>query len=343
MSPAAFSLQELLAPVQPGLERMRSILAAELTESGPVGERVESLARFRGKELRAAMVLLAGQAVGNEHPELPQVAAVLELIHLATLVHDDVLDGADLRRNLPSVHAQWDEQTAILLGDMLYSRAFHLSTRLNSVLAARVLSASAQRICAGEMEQAALRYQFDLSQDRYEFIAAAKTAELYAAACELGARYQGDPALEGSPDSQPEGWALELREFGREVGLAFQIIDDVLDLEGQQADVGKRVGNDVEDGKVTLPVLYVYSHANGAVQAAIREAYQGELPDSGDRRSDRLQALREACDLGPGLAYAKERASALLHQALGRAQGLPASPAKDTLVRMAEYILRRKR
>lgn len=336
---STLTLAELLAPVQPGLERMRAILAAELTESGPVGERVESLARFRGKELRAAMVLLAGQAVGNEHPELPQVAAVLELIHLATLVHDDVLDGADLRRNVPSVHAQWDEQTAILLGDMLYSRAFHLSTRLRSVLAAQVLSKSAQRICAGEMEQAALRYRFDLPQERYEAIAGAKTAELYAAACELGARYQGDPALEGPPASPPVGWALELREFGREVGLAFQIIDDVLDLEGQEEQVGKRVGNDVEDGKVTLPVLHVYASASGSVQAAIREAYQGSLPTG----AHRLEVLRAACDLGPGIHYAKRRAQDLLHNALRRAHGLPESAAKNTLVRIAEYILRRQR
>ena len=355
MSSSALSLPDLLAPVQSGLAEMRAILARELRDSGPVGERVEYLARFRGKELRAAMVLLAGQATGNAHPELPQVAAVLELIHLATLVHDDVLDGADLRRNLPSVHAQWDEQTAILLGDMLYSRAFHLSTRLSNVLAARVLSQAAQRICAGEMEQAALRYSFDLSQERYEAIAEAKTAELYAAACELGARF-GRPAVgepdggsgvgaqetswsAGAWDSQPQGLALEMREFGREVGLAFQIIDDVLDLEGLQEQVGKRVGNDVEDGKVTLPVLHVYQRSTPAIQNSIRAAYLEDLPGG----QTRIERLREVCDLEPGLAYAKARANSLLQRALERAQALPASEARTTLIQIAEYILRRKR
>ncbi|HRV82833.1 MAG TPA: polyprenyl synthetase family protein, partial [Planctomycetota bacterium] len=249
MSSEVVALPELLAPVRAGLIAMREILSAELSDQGPVGERVAHISRFRGKELRAALVLLAGQAVDNRDPELPQVAAVLELIHLATLVHDDVLDGADLRRNLPSVHVAWDEQTAILLGDMLYSRAFHLSTRLRSILAASLLSLAAQRICAGEMEQAALRYRFDLDQDTYESIAAAKTAELYAAACELGARYKGEP---GAWSDKEERKALELKAFGRELGLAFQIMDDVLDVIGKEVEVGKRVGNDVEDGKVTL-------------------------------------------------------------------------------------------
>ena len=331
MKSSALSLPELLAPVATGLEEMRTILGKELTEDGEVGKRVEYLARFRGKELRAALVLLCGQAVDNPSQELPQVAAVLELIHLATLVHDDVLDGADLRRNLPSVHAKWDEQTAILLGDMLYSRAFHLSTRLDSILAARLLSQCAQRICQGEIEQASLRYRFDLDQERYEAIASAKTAELYSAACELGARYPADPRESSSPE------AKELAAFGRELGLAFQIIDDVLDLEGEQRVVGKRVGNDVEDGKVTLPVLHVFGQADPQTQRAIRGAYQD--PDL----EERLPSLMRACDLTPGLDYAKARAEELLNSALERLQRLPDTEARTTLRRLAEFVQYRKR
>ncbi|MCA9001665.1 MAG: polyprenyl synthetase family protein, partial [Planctomycetes bacterium] len=123
MSSSTFSLDEILEPVQDDLVRMRQVLDGALAAQGAVGERTSHVARFRGKELRAALVLLCGQASGSQSEELPQVAAVLELIHLATLVHDDVLDGADVRRGLASVHAEWDEQTAILMGDMLYSRA----------------------------------------------------------------------------------------------------------------------------------------------------------------------------------------------------------------------------
>ncbi len=331
MSPSTFSLSELLAPVHAGLEAMRDILSAELSGEGLVGERTAHVARFRGKELRAAMVLLSGQATGRSTPEHPQVAAVLELIHLATLVHDDVLDGADVRRSLPSVHSVWDEQTAILMGDMLYSRAFHLSTCLDSNLAARVLSKSAQRICAGELEQAARRYDFDMPQADYENIASAKTAELYAAACELGARYPDAPSEPPTPVAQL------MRSFGEELGLAFQIIDDVLDLTGEAAVVGKSVGNDVEDGKVTLPVLHIYANADETTRKAIRDAYQG--PSDGGR----MVLLRAACDLTPGLEFARNRAHGLLTQALQRLQTLPDSDARKSLIQITEYVASRQK
>jgi octaprenyl-diphosphate synthase len=331
MSPSTFSLEELLEPVRDGLEQMRAALNAELSDDGFVGERTAHVARFRGKELRAAMVLLSGQATGRTTAEHPKVAAVLELIHLATLVHDDVLDGAHVRRSLPSVHVVWDEQTAILMGDMLYSRAFHLSTCLDSNLAARVLSKGAQRICAGELEQAARRYDFEMSQADYEGIASAKTAELYAAACELGARYP-DP-----PSQAPRPEALLMRQFGEEVGLAFQIIDDVLDVTGDASVVGKSVGNDVEDGKVTLPVLHIYAKANKTIQKAIREAYQGSCEGA------RMEALRAACDLAPGIEYARNRAHGLLTSALQRLRTLPDSPARKSLIQITEYVASRQK
>lgn len=331
MSPSTFSLEELLAPVQDGLVQMRQALAAELSGEGFVGERTAHVARFRGKELRAAMVLLSGQATGRMTDEHPKVAAVLELIHLATLVHDDVLDGAHVRRNLPSVHVVWDEQTAILMGDMLYSRAFHLSTCLSSNLAARLLSQGAQRICAGELEQAARRYDFDMSQAEYENVASAKTAELYAAACELGARYPD------SPEDPPSELAREMRLFGEEVGLAFQIIDDVLDLTGDAAVLGKSVGNDVEDGKVTLPVLHVYAASDEAGRESIRDAFKGPVEGS------RMEALRAACDLRPGIEFAKKRAHGLLTQALQRLQALPESSARSSLIHITEYVASRQK
>ncbi|MDF1838548.1 MAG: polyprenyl synthetase family protein [Planctomycetota bacterium] len=331
MSPTTFSLEELLAPVQADLERMRQVLIEALSTEGLVGERTAHVARFRGKELRAAMVLLCGQATGRLTDEHPKVAAVLELIHLATLVHDDVLDGADVRRNLPSVHVVWDEQTAILMGDMLYSRAFHLSTCLSSNLAARVLSMGAQRICAGELEQAARRYDFGMSQQEYEGVASAKTAELYAAACELGARYPD------SPEEPASEQARMMRGFGEDLGLAFQIIDDVLDLTGEASVVGKSVGNDVEDGKVTLPVLHVYANADAAGRKAIESAFRDPCTGS------RMDALRSACDLEPGIAHAKQRAHGLLTQALQRLMTLPDTTARRSLIQITEYVASRQK
>ncbi|MHC4263253.1 MAG: polyprenyl synthetase family protein, partial [Planctomycetota bacterium] len=303
------------------------VLDAELQdESAAVRDMLGHVARFRGKQLRAAMVLLCGRASGNYGDEHPSVAAVIELIHLATLVHDDVLDGASVRRRVASVNVRWDNQTAVLLGDWLYARAFALSTRLESRIVSQRLSETTQVICRGEIEQASRRYDFEQTQEQYESIAGAKTAVLYAAACELGALYpDGDPRL-----------ASELGRFGHEIGLAFQIIDDVLDLTGSEAEVGKSVGTDVADGKVTLPVLVTYRSSNEATRAAIRDAY------TLDGVEDRVAHLRSVCDLGPGIEAARTRADELLRSALGRLEGLPNLEVRDSLSRAGNFILQRR-
>ncbi|MCA9003396.1 MAG: polyprenyl synthetase family protein, partial [Planctomycetes bacterium] len=196
---------------------------------------------------------------------------------------------------------------------------------------ARILSHGAQRICAGELEQAARRYDFEMPQADYERITSAKTAELYASACELGARYPASPDVESGP------LARDMRAFGEELGLAFQIIDDVLDLTGDASVVGKSVGNDVEDGKITLPVLKVYRDSDETVRAAMRHAYQGPVEGS------RMEALRAACDLGPGIEFARERALELLHRALERVHSLPEGAARTSLVQLTEYVASRQK
>ena len=342
MSDRSTELSALLAPIEADLERTREVLDRELTDdSAAVRDMLDHVGRFRGKQLRAAMTLLCARAAGNLGPEHPRVAAVIEMIHLATLVHDDVLDGASVRRRVASVNTRWDNQVAVLLGDWLYARAFALSTRLESPLVSRHLALTTQRICRGEIEQAGHRYDFELSREGYEAIAGAKTAALYAAACELGALYpNGDERV-----------ATELGRFGWEVGLAFQIVDDVLDLTGTEDEVGKSVGNDVEDGKVTLPVLHVYAGADDAQRAAIRDAYTDpDLavdPEQGGGASAagstaRLDRLREVCDLEPGIRVARRRADELLDSALRRLEVLPAGPIRETLVRAGSFVLQRR-
>lgn len=326
MSPADARLVRLLAPVSPGMERMREIMLRQLAEtSRAVGDMTDHVSRFRGKQLRGALVLLAGEATGNTTDEHPAVAAIVELIHLATLVHDDVLDGASVRRRVACVNQRWDNQTAVLLGDFLYARAFALSTDLSSRLASRTLAEATRRLCVGEIDQAALRYDFELSQADYERIAGAKTATLYAAACELGARYPGGR----------EELGLEMREYGWEIGLAFQIVDDCLDVMGDEQVVGKTVGNDVEDGKITLPVLRAYALADDATRAAIRETF---TRPGLDRRCARL---RELCDLDAGVEYALRRAQELVESARARANALEPSPHRAALQDLGEFVLQR--
>jgi octaprenyl-diphosphate synthase len=316
MKPTDARLQRLYAPIKDGMAAMRGVLAEELATDAPaVADMTDHISRFQGKQLRAALVLLVGKATNNDDAELPQVAAIVELIHLATLVHDDVLDGAEVRRRVACVNERWDNQVAVLLGDWLYSRAFHRSTTLSSRLASQRLATTSQEICVGE-----------IPESRYERIAGAKTAALYAAACELGASYPSGDA--------PNGEAMG--RFGWELGLAFQIIDDVLDLTGTEDVVGKSVGNDVEDGKVTLAVLRTYATADADTRQAIRDVYT--RPDL----DDRVARLREACDLGPGLDYARARANALLTSARGRLAALGDSPARDALERMMTFLQERR-
>ncbi len=332
MSEIDSRLQRVLAPVADGMARMRSVLERQIQESSrAVGDMTDHVGRFRGKQLRGALVLLAGDATGNATDEHPAIGAIVEMIHLATLVHDDVLDGAKVRRRVACVNQRWDNQTAVLLGDFLYARAFALSTDLSSRLASRVLAETTRRICVSEIEQAARRYDFDLPQSVYEEISGGKTASLYSAACELGARY---------PGGREEAGSL-MRRFGWEVGLAFQIVDDCLDVVGDEAVVGKSVGNDVEDGKVTLPVLRAYVLADDRARARIRDVYTAPgLASPGHER--RLAHLREACDLSAGVEFAMERAGALVARAQERLSAFEPSPAREALSSVADFVLERQ-
>jgi len=317
---------EIVAPVTDGLARVNDILRAQLTEdSGAVRDMTGHVGRFRGKQLRAALVLLSGDATGNATDEHAAVAAIVEMIHLATLVHDDILDGAEVRRRVACVNQRWDNQIAVLLGDFLYARAFALSTELSSRLCSRVLAETTRRLCVGEIEQSTRRYDFELPQETYENISGAKTASLYAAACELGARYPG-----GNEEVGKELWT-----FGWNLGLAFQIVDDCLDVVGSEATVGKTLGQDVEDGKVTLPVLYTYQQADDALRARIRDVFTAPGIEH------RAARLREVCDLAPGVEYAMSRARALADDAKARLAALAPSRAKQSLEATAEFVLAR--
>jgi len=332
-------IDDMLAPVAPGMERMRSIMEAQVrSDAAAVQAMTAHVGSFRGKQLRAALVLLVGKAVQARDDEHPEVAAIVELIHLATLVHDDVLDGARVRRRVACVNERWDNQIAVLLGDFLYARAFHLSTTLRSRLASQLLADTTAVLCTGEIEQAALRRDFDLTQAKYEDIAAKKTGSLYSAACELGARYPRDER----EDPRVARLGVEMAAFGREIGLAFQIVDDCLDLVGEEEVVGKSVGNDVEDGKLTLPVLHAFARADAATRARMRTIYAPNATGAATGAPRRIELLRECCDLSAGVEQAMARAHELVANARARLAPLPASPAREALDAIAQFTLERR-
>src|SRR5205807_2219056 len=195
--------------------------------------------------LRPALLLLTARACGRVSAAHHILGAVVEMIHTATLVHDDVLDNASVRRHVATVNAGWGNQASILLGDYLFTHAFHLCSSVDA-RACRLIGEATNRLCAGELHQVTERGNLDLSEDDYFAIIDAKTAELTSCCCRLGALYGG----------MDEEVVESLATFGRSLGMAFQIADDLLDLVGEERSAGKSLGTDLEQQKLTLPIIF---------------------------------------------------------------------------------------
>src|SRR5437868_1931385 len=208
----------LFAPLAADLAETERVLAEELTSRAPhVQELLSHLRHYRGKRLRPTLLLLTAHACGGVTSEHHLLAAVVEMIHAATLVHDDVLDRADLRRHVPTVNAKWGNGGAVLLGDMLFSHAFYLAAQTSSTLACRIIGEATNRVCQGELHQIGEGGNLDLTEDEYFAIIDGKTAALTACCCQLGALFS----------QAAEGMVERMASFGRHLGIAFQIADDV--------------------------------------------------------------------------------------------------------------------
>lgn len=339
-------LRALVKPILTELERSTVVLEGALESASPAVLEISARARrYRGKRLRAAVTLLTGAAVAPRESsktghrvsalteELVTIAAIVEMIHMATLVHDDVLDHAEMRRRVPTVNALYGNQTAVLLGDWIYARAFCLSTQLEDQTCSRLLSDVTATLCQGEIEQTRARFDFDLDRARYLAMIEAKTASLYAASCELGAHYAG------AGDSVVAG----ARAFGKNLGLAFQIVDDCLDLEGVEDVVGKSLGTDVSEGKITLPMILVLEGLTKGHRRRFEEIFRvADAPARGARRADALEALRREFDLSAALAGAYALARRFAAGALAALEPFPPSEPKSCLESMTRYVLGRR-
>jgi octaprenyl-diphosphate synthase len=313
------------APIAAELAESERIFEAELASRFPfVQHLVGHCADFRGKKLRPALVLLTGQACGRLTRDHPVLAAVVEMIHTATLVHDDILDEAVIRRHAATVNAEWGNETAVLLGDYLFTHAFHLAASLDSTLACRWIGRTTNLVCEGEMQQVHGRGNQDLTEDEYFAIIRGKTAELTAVSCRLGAHYAGAPAA--TVDA--------LEGYGRDLGVAFQIADDVLDIWGEEQKTGKSLGTDLEKQKLTLPLIRLLATSAPATASAVRRLLADATPES------RME-LRPLLESSGALAYAWDRARQSVASAVAALGALPDSHARSTLRHLAGYVLRR--
>ena len=254
------SLKDLYGCIHSEMQQVDAVLRRELSDSFPfVDEVVQYAFQLGGKRLRPALVLLVGKAsqkeisqnsVGeNAIPhELILIAAVVEMIHTATLVHDDILDGAAIRRHLPTLHTRWDAGISVMAGDMIFTKALKLVAHLESMVPYQVIAGACHDTCYGELRQMGTRNEFGISVAEYLDIVAAKTAALLECSCQMGAFYAG-----ASPEIVDE-----FRLFGRELGMAFQMVDDLLDLIGNEQSMGKTLGTDIAQRKPTLPLLLYF-------------------------------------------------------------------------------------
>jgi len=261
--------------IPPELEPVSEVIADALTQVRarfdaqldcpllPVADLVTHVERYRGKMLRPVLVMLSGMAVSPAIPYSERItsdhvtlAAVCEMVHLATLVHDDVLDEADVRRGETTINSLYGNEAAVILGDYLIAAAYHLCSTLQDQRASLEIGRVSMDMCAGELVQLSNRDNLSLDRTTYVEIIERKTASLIAAACKLGARHS----------DADEHQQHSLHEFGRAIGVAFQIQDDLLDLTGDQASVGKNLGKDLEKGKLTLPVIIHLASATSSLR-----------------------------------------------------------------------------
>jgi octaprenyl-diphosphate synthase len=297
-----------------------------LSDFSHIEEVNEHLLFMRGKLFRPTLLLLSSRVEGESHDDALTMAAVVELVHLATLVHDDAVDHSALRRGLPTVNALWTHQVAIIMGDYLYSRGVAELARVGRLEALAVLANAANEMSVGEMRQLTSYDALDFSEEDYYRLIAAKTASLMAAACEMG-------ALVGAPS-----YRESLARYGHNLGMAFQIADDLLDYTGTEAVTGKPSGHDLRERKVTLPLVGALERATPAEEREIRAFFTLVDPDD----DDIARVIGIVAERG-GLTYAHARAARyadLAHLAL---QDLPEGVPRAALGDSIAYAVDRRR
>jgi len=317
-------LAALPPPVLSDLDQVEAILQREIRSQFPAVHRVlEYIQHYRGKRLRPVLLLLSARLCGPVRPEHYLLAAVLEMIHTATLIHDDILDGAQLRRHRPTVHSAWGVPAAILAGDFLLSHAFTLASQTGSTSACQLIGQVTNRLCEGEMLQSLQTPRFDLSEEEYFAIIRAKTAELISLACRLGAWFAH------APTDQIEA----LASFGLHLGLAFQIADDILDVIGDEPRMGKSLGTDWELAKPTLPFIYWLNSLPTQQRETYLEAWQ--------QRRLTLRQLRQLLDQAGAIQWAWHQAWNQVHLAEQALVSFSHSPERQALIALAQFTVRR--
>jgi octaprenyl-diphosphate synthase len=322
-----FSLARIQGPVSDRLEEVLDDLKRIVVADFEMIEEVNDyLMLMRGKLFRPTLLLLSSQVEGHRSERATTLGAVVELVHLATLVHDDAVDHSVLRRGHPTVNALFTHQIAVIMGDYLYSRAVMELARLDDLDSIRILGKAANEMSVGEMRQLAAYDALDFSEQDYYRLISSKTASLMAAACEMGA-LAGAAARRGA-----------LAEYGENLGMAFQIADDILDYTGQESDTGKPVGQDLRERKVTLPLVGALAEASEAELAVVRGFFS-----SSEASDESIAQIVGIVEERGGVEFARSKAEEYAGMAYAALDGLPEGSSVESLRGAVEYAVRRIR
>jgi octaprenyl-diphosphate synthase len=320
-------LTTLLDPVAVPLRRVDEVLQEQVSgfDVG-VGDHVRYVLGVAGKRLRPTLALLAGGATGGIDDRHIKLGVIVELIHVATLIHDDVLDEAELRHGLPTSNSRWGNEISVLLGDCLFAHALSLAASYPTTAVCRRVSEATNTVCAGEILQNQRRFDLNLEIAKYLEIINMKTGALFAVSCELGGE------LNGASSETVKG----LYEFGTELGIAYQVYDDCVDIFGQERQAGKSLGTDIKKGKLTLPLLLLLQHVDSERRQEI-----GEMLFR-DEAAERARLFRLIA--GNGVVAESQ---AMIERHLGRAEArlanLPANLYSGTLSALIGYIAEKSR
>jgi octaprenyl-diphosphate synthase len=324
--PATAALLEIQAPIAERLDDVVVEMRRVVTHELPLIEQVSAhLLQMRGKMLRPTLALLASETGGTPQPRAVTMAAVVELMHLASLVHDDSVDHSSMRRGLPTVNSMFSHQVSVIMGDFLYSRALEALVALGDLDLLRVLTGVSTQLTIGEMRQLAAMDALAFTESDYESLIQAKTASLLSAACETG-------AMCGAAQHREV-----LRHYGERLGMAFQVADDILDYTGTAAVTGKPSGLDLREHKVTLPLIAALPRLTRAGRASVEALFEAESPSD-----DQIESVIALTAEAGGIDAARQRGEQYARQAEEALDGLPDTPARNALADAILYVMDRR-
>jgi octaprenyl-diphosphate synthase len=326
---AAAPLKSIYEPIQGEIARFEAALQAESANSNIfVNQLLKHSTKFQGKRVRPALLLHSAHILCGEVTDVHiSLAAVVEMLHTATLVHDDVLDEALLRRQVKTLNNVWGNEASILFGDYLFAKAYTLAAKVHNRDANIILSRTVEEMCVGELWQISTKFNFDMDEEQYLKVIYHKTGSLFATACRLGSVGSGAPA------DQVEA----LANYGACFGTAFQIIDDCLDITGDESEMGKSLGTDLEKGKLTLPVIKLLRELPERERKELQDLLASRTKEV-DRKGVVMKMIRER-DI---LAYTLRRATEFVEDARAGLRRLPDSLHVEALHSLAEFVLDRR-